>query len=165
MGTNVLKSNGAKMFRADNPYKHPRNVNGLHNVNAKSDTRHEAENVAVNETDAAYSDITHLEHRNIGTYSYGSWDNNVDRDDEDEQMANVDQIKLPQRTTRMKLDELTPEHVYLTEEQSLDYMVRPISPSTLTPRNYWTFRNENNLRIPCMADVLGSPYRNDAQKR
>lgn len=168
MGNNVVKSNDAGKVHAFKRFKYSCSVCGLNNMTLKSDARHEAENEAVNEADAEYSDRNQLEHRNIGKYLFGPWEENVDRDDADQQlmMANVDKIKLPLCRDRMKLDDLTPGQVHYTQEQRLEnIMVRPLSPSTRKPRNCWTFRNENNLRIPCIADVLGSPHRNDAHKR
>ena len=34
-----------------------------------------------------------------------------------------------------------------------------------TTRNSWTYRDEDNLRIPCIADVIGSYRKTDAHKR
>ena len=36
---------------------------------------------------------------------------------------------------------------------------------TVNPRNQWTFRDNNNLRIPCTAEVIGTLNKSEAHKR
>ncbi|XP_045196359.2 uncharacterized protein LOC123551466 isoform X2 [Mercenaria mercenaria] len=60
----------------------------------------------------------------------------------------------------------TPTQPWVPQKHKEEALKKGLPPNMKqTRRNSWMYRDENNLRIPCIADVIGSSNKSDAHKK
>lgn len=88
--------------------------------------------------------------------------------------SSLDARSLPTERGRLSMD--APAKKQLLEPLSDRYVMGslerlnrqqddPLSTRSLGSRNSWTYRDENNLRLPSVAEVIGTLDKTEAQRR